>query len=117
MRLLLDEMISGVVVERLRERGHDVIAVVADPELRSLDDPGVFAFAGGEDRALVTYNYRDFIAIAREHVSAGQEHAGLVFVLPTNLPRRELSRLAREIERLLVEFRPYPSFEAWIPLS
>ena len=31
-------MFSPVIAQQLRERGHDVIAVAADPRLRALDD-------------------------------------------------------------------------------
>ena len=38
MRLLLDEHYSREIAERLRERGHDVIAVKEDAALEGLDD-------------------------------------------------------------------------------
>ena len=34
--LLLDEMFSGAIAEQLRAKGHDVLAVVADPALVAL---------------------------------------------------------------------------------
>jgi Trk K+ transport system NAD-binding subunit len=36
--LLLDEMFSGAIAEQLRAKGHDVLAVVADPDLVALPD-------------------------------------------------------------------------------
>jgi hypothetical protein len=36
--LLLDEMFSGAIAEQLRAKGHDVLAVVADPALVALPD-------------------------------------------------------------------------------
>ena len=36
--LLLDEMFSGSIAEQLRAKGHDVLAVVADPALVGLAD-------------------------------------------------------------------------------
>ena len=116
MKLLLDEQISGKVAERLRDRGHDVSAVVTDPELRGLSDSAIFEFAQAEGRALVTYNYLDFIEIAREHASRGEDHHGLIVVHPTKLPSRELPRSTNELDRLLNEFTPHASLYAWIPL-
>jgi hypothetical protein len=39
VKLLLDEQISGKIAERLRDRGHDVIAATDDLSLRGLRDP------------------------------------------------------------------------------
>lgn len=117
MKLLLDEQISGKVAQRLADRGHDVTAVVADPALRGLSDPELFELAQGEKRAVVTYNYVDFIGIAQDYGSRGQTHHGLVIVHPTKLPGWELARLTNELARLLEKFAPYSSFYVWIPLS
>jgi hypothetical protein len=46
--LLLDEMFSGAIAEQLRAKGHDVLAVVADP---ALDDLCVGMSCGHEARA------------------------------------------------------------------
>lgn len=39
--LLLDEMFSPRVADQLQQRGHDVLALVADPDLRALADAEV----------------------------------------------------------------------------
>ena len=117
LKLLLDEQISGKVAERLRNRGHDVNAVVTDSELCGLSDSAIFNFAQGERRALATYNYLDFIEIARQHSARGQDHHGLIVVHPTKLPSWELTRLTNELDRFLNEFTPHASLYAWIPLS
>ena len=116
MKLALDEQISGTVAGRLGDRGHDVSVVVTDPDLRGLSDSAIFEFAQGERRAVATYNYLDFIEIAREHGSYSEDHHGLIIVHPTKLPSWELPRLTNELDRFLKEFTPYPSFYAWIPL-
>lgn len=36
IQLLLDEMFSPTIAERLRERGHKVVAMVEKPEMRSM---------------------------------------------------------------------------------
>lgn len=52
MKVLLDEQISGKVAERLRDRGHDVIATTAAPSLRGFSDPDLFEAAQRQGRAL-----------------------------------------------------------------
>ena len=61
--LLLDEMFSGVIAEQLRAKGHDVLAVVADPALVALPDEQILAHAARTGRALVTANIKDFIPL------------------------------------------------------
>jgi hypothetical protein len=82
LKLLLDEQISGKVAERLRGRGHDVIAVTDEPDLRGMLDPDLFEIAQEQRRALVTYNRPDFEPIVREWARLNRSHS-----------RRELRRL------------------------
>jgi len=58
--LLLDEMFSPVIAGELRRRGFDVIAVAADPQLRSMTDKELFIWAGEKGRRIVTENVKDF---------------------------------------------------------
>lgn len=85
--LLLDEMFSGTIAEQLRARGHDVIAVVADPALVSLPDDQVLAQAAATGPALVTANIRDFMALDSQYRAARQTHAGLILVSTKTFPQ------------------------------
>lgn len=114
MKLLLDEQISGKVAERLRERGHDVIATSADPSLRGLSDPDLFDLAQREGRALVTYNRADFETIVREYAAANRAHHGLVIVHPTRFPSWEFARLTEALAALLASAPPGKSFVIWL---
>jgi hypothetical protein len=58
--LLLDEMFSPAIAAELRRRGHDVIALAADPELRSMTDIELYVWATAEHRRIVTENVKDF---------------------------------------------------------
>jgi hypothetical protein len=49
--LLLDEMFSGAITGQLRAKGHDVLAVVADPALVALPDEQILARAASPGRA------------------------------------------------------------------
>jgi Domain of unknown function (DUF5615) len=85
--LLLDEMFSGAIAEQLRAKGHDVLAVVADPALVGLPDEQILAHAASTRRALVTANIRDFIPLDARYRAASQEHAGLILISAKTFPQ------------------------------
>ncbi len=108
LKLLLDEMYPPAIAEQLCARGHDVVAVTARAELRSLPDDGVFATAQQEGRAVLTENIRDFCPIADAADQRGHVHHGLVLADPAKYPRgnpRTIGRLVTELDRLLNEHR------------
>lgn len=109
MRLLLDANLSPRRIgERLREAGHDVHALAADPALEGLEDRLVMELAAGEGRVLVTRNSRDFAPILREWAETGRDHAGAILIW--TLGHHEFAAIVAGIERLLGE-RPGP--ERW----
>lgn len=85
--LLLDEMFSGAIAEQLRSKGHDVIAVVADPALIGLPDDQILANATDTGRALVTANIKDFMPFDARYRAASQTHAGLILVSTKTFPQ------------------------------
>ncbi len=85
--LLLDEMFSDEIAQRLRAKGHNVISVVADPALAGLPDDQVLARATGEGRALVTANVKDFVPLDSRYRAAAQSHAGLILVSTKTFPQ------------------------------
>ena len=84
--LLLDEMFSGIIAERLRGKGHDVLAVVADPALIALPDEQILAHAARTERALVTANIKDFVPLDARYRAASEVHAGLILVSAKTFP-------------------------------
>ena len=85
--LLLDEMFSGAIAEQLRAKGHDVLAVVADPSLIALPDEQILARAASTGRALVTANIKDFIPLDARYRAASQADAGLILVSAKTFPQ------------------------------
>jgi Domain of unknown function (DUF5615) len=85
--LLLDEMSSDTIAQQLRAKGHDVIAVVADPALVSLPDDQILTHAASAGRALVTANIKDFVPLDGQYRAAGQSHAGLILVSAKAFPQ------------------------------
>src|SRR5689334_22640311 len=71
--LILDEMYAPAVAEALRQRGHDVLAVIERPDLRARTDAELFIWAGDHSRRLVTENVKDF----RRLVLSAEESARL----------------------------------------
>ncbi len=116
MRLLLDEMLSAVIAEQLRDRGHDVIAVDESPSLRGLPDPDLFDHAQPEGRALVTYNRDDFLALDRAYCDRGSEHNGIVILNPRRFPQGAgtIGALVAALVAFISSGPPYPSFVHWL---
>src|SRR4029077_18783100 len=73
--------------EQLRAKGHDVIAVVADPALVGLSDDQILAHATDARRALVTANIKDFVPLDARYRAASQNHAGLILVSTKTFPQ------------------------------
>jgi hypothetical protein len=85
--LLLDEMFSGTIAEQLRAKGHDVLAVVADPALVALPDDQILADAASTGRALVTANIKDFMPLDTRYRAASQAHTGLILISTKTFPQ------------------------------
>ncbi len=101
-------MYPAAIAEQLRTRGHDVDAVTARAELRSLTDGDVFAAAQRERRAVVTENIGDFSTIADAADQRARSHHGLILVDPAKYARgnrRTIGRLVTQLERLLSDHR------------
>lgn len=79
---MLDEMYPPALAGMLSDRGYDVVAVVAMPELAGSPDEAVLDAATSRGRCLVTENVRDFAVLARHST-----HGGLLFVSAERWPR------------------------------
>lgn len=97
VRLYLDENIWRGLTDVLQAKGYDVLHVV-DAHQGGADDEAQLTFATQNNRAILTYNIRDFAPLAAIWYEAGREHAGII--LSRELPRGEL---VRRLEALLSE--------------
>jgi hypothetical protein len=85
--LLLDEMFPRAMADQLNAKGHDVRAVVADPEFAGLPDEDVLIGAAEAGRVLVTANVKDFMPLDARYRASGRSHAGLVMVSSKTFPQ------------------------------
>ena len=88
--------------------GHDVVGVSEVPELRGRSDEDILDLADAEQRAVVTHNFADFLALASDWAVAGRQHAGLVLV-PISFQRRGASAYIAACDEVL---RAYPAAQA-----
>jgi uncharacterized protein YbjT (DUF2867 family) len=86
-QLLLDEMFPQAMADQLNAKGHDVRAVVADPEFLGLPDEDILIGATEAGRALVTANIKDFMPIDARYRAANRVHAGLIMVSSKTFPQ------------------------------
>ncbi len=106
MKLLLDEHYPPSLAEPLRERGHDVVAVQEEVDLRGMLDPDLFAEAQRRNCALLTENVADYIVLDAEYRSRHWAHWGLVFTSNRTFPRGNASTvgaLVKALDELLLK--------------
>ncbi|MBV8526986.1 MAG: DUF5615 family PIN-like protein [Candidatus Dormibacteraeota bacterium] len=108
-------MFTPVIAEELRRRGHDVIAVAAEPELRSLTDAELYASAKREKRRIVTENVKDFRRLLVQDEGTGRP--GLLFTSSRSFPRsrRSPGALIVALDAWLSDARTRtPPLEVWL---
>lgn len=76
-KLLLDEHIWVYLATLLREQGFDVVHVSEDG-LEGKPDDEILRVASEKQRAVVTFNVRDFIPLAVQYFDDGRAHYGIV---------------------------------------
>ena len=114
---MLDEMLSPEIAVELVKRGHDVVAVAADPALVGLPDDQILAWAADQHRCLVTENVKDFEILRRQYVAQATSHAGILYFGPGRFPRdrRFLGALITALDHLLsAEQVPVADEVSWL---
>jgi predicted nuclease of predicted toxin-antitoxin system len=105
VKLLLDEMLSPAIAQRLRDHGHDVDAIKGHPLREALSDPEVMDLARSQGRAVVTNNLVDFRPLHHAAIApGGPGHFGMVF-MPGNYRRTkaDTGRIINALEATLSE--------------
>jgi len=93
-RLYLNEHLSPRLAEQLRQHGFDVTSTV-ESKMGEADDDEQLAHAASEQRALVTFNHKDFAVRHERYLTEDKEHWGIVLSTeePIDILRRRLLRL------------------------
>jgi predicted nuclease of predicted toxin-antitoxin system len=109
VRVLLDANLSPRRVgDLLRERGHNVRALAAEPDLEALDDERVLELGTRDERILVIRNSRDFAPLTRRWSEAGREHAGVILIW--SFTHRQFNEIVHGVAHWLGE---YPNAQDW----
>lgn len=89
IKLYLDEDVDPLLAQVLRDRGVDCLSTQEADRL-GLSDADQLAFAINEGRAILTFNVKDFVRLAREYHDSGRHHQGII--VSNHLVFRELLR-------------------------
>lgn len=107
MRLLLDARVSARRIgAALRERGHDVLAVVEERDLDGCPDEDLLELARGEERVLVTFDAADFPRICRSWLEQGRPHHGCALLV--GIRHHEFGAIVHALDAAF-EARPDPA--------
>jgi predicted nuclease of predicted toxin-antitoxin system len=88
VKLALDHHYSPTIATRLRELGHDAIAI-RERGWQMDADAKLLQQCVDEQRALLTNNAADFLPIVRTWLSEGREHFGLILTSDSSMPRTQ----------------------------
>lgn len=89
IRFYLDEDVRPLLADILQERGYDAISAVRLGRI-GITDEDHFAFAASQGRAVLTFNIRDFVPIAKTWIRNDKCFTGLV--VSEQMPLGELLR-------------------------
>jgi hypothetical protein len=110
-------MFSPRIAEALRERKHNVIALVERPDMRAMPDEEVFAWAAVQRCWLLTENVKDFQPIKLRALQANASTAGLLFTSSRTFPRsrQHIGPLVDALDAWLAQGPPEPPIiEDWL---
>lgn len=98
-RLYLDDDVDPALAGLLRLRGVDAVSSL-EAGTTGWADEWHLAQATAEGRALVSYNFHDYLPLAEAWFRAGRGHAGIVLSF-TQFRRAHLGETLRRVLRLL----------------
>lgn len=115
MKLLLDQHHSPRVASELAKAGFNVVAASRDDRWRGAGDEELLAIATTEQRAVVTENVADFMALSARWSVDGRAHAGIILTHPSRFNRALRSYPGTLINALKAFLQgPPPAGESWI---
>jgi hypothetical protein len=106
VKVLLDEQLSPLIAQLLRERGLDVVAAADRADLIEASDREVLETATREQRAVVTNDIKDFRPIAADRLTDGRGHAGLILLPASRSRSRDATGALAEAIEVLMRAHP-----------
>lgn len=103
LKLYLDEDIDPHLATALRNRGFNVVTV-SEVGLRGETDREQLEYAASENRALVTFNIRDFARLHREWQYEGKQHSGII--VSPQITKRKFGKMLHMLQQLLIYSQP-----------
>ncbi len=100
MKLLIDEHYPPSIAEQLRERGHDVVSVQEEADLRGMTDTDLFAEAQRRNGAVLTENVPDYMKLDAEYRGRHLAHWGLVLTSNRTFPRGKTTTVGALVKAL-----------------
>ena len=99
LRLLLDENMSQTVASQIRRHNPDIVVesvhLWRNGDFRGRSDKALLQAAYAEGLTLVTYDQKTIPVLLAEMYSAGEDHAGIVFVDDRTIPSSDFGTLTR----------------------
>lgn len=108
IKLYLDEdAISRALIRALRARGVDVLTA-QEAKLIGVSDDEQLAYATAQERAIFTFNTRDYAVLHAEYISQQQTHAGIIVS-----DQIQVGLLVRRLLKLL-DAKPAEEMQNWL---
>jgi predicted nuclease of predicted toxin-antitoxin system len=99
-RLLLDECVWAKLASNLRSEGFDALHVI-EVGISGVQDDEILQYATDNGRAVLTFNVKDFILLAKQWYVSGKPHAGIV--VSNQLQHVELQKRIKRLLRKVSE--------------
>lgn len=97
-KLYLNEHLSPRLAEQLRQYGFDVTSTL-ESEMDEAGDDVQLAYAVSQQRAVVTFNHKDFAPLHEQYMAEEKEHWGIILSTEESMSdlRHRLLRLLNSL--------------------
>lgn len=97
-----------MIAAKLRQRGHDVLALDERRDLEGIDDAEVLALAAEERRIVVTFNVSDFAPLLHQWPEERRPHAGCILIV--GIAQHQYGLI---LNRVSAAIRAWPVQDQW----
>lgn len=97
--LYTDEDVTGELAPAIRARGFEAESAI-EVSLLNADDKTQLAYAAEQGMAILTYNARDFLQLAKQYAEMNESHAGII-ISSEQFSRQRFGELLHRVLRLM----------------